>query len=127
MRGLLPFLQEGLWGCARRREGRRDEVAHRSLDERARRFEPAFDVARANDRFVQARGEPGPRAAAGLFLTASQTRALRQSEFSSHLGERGRRHERGPKRGELSLGGIWKTPVEVLADDEIDYRVAEEL
>src|SRR5207247_3289200 len=84
MRALRPFLQQGLRGFARRGERRGDGIAHRSLNERRRRIESTLDVARAHDRFVEARGESGPSAAAGLFFAAPQKRLLRETELRAY-------------------------------------------
>src|SRR5438874_6095822 len=89
--------------------------------------ESALDVARADHRFVKARREPSAAAAAGLLFAASKARAFRESQLPADLCERRRRHKRGAKRGELTLGRIGKAPIELFADDEVDDSIAEEL
>src|SRR5207244_11742812 len=67
------------------------------------------------------------RATAGLRFATTETRTVRQTELAADLGERRRRHERRAERGQLALGRIGEAPIQLLADDEIDDRVTEEL
>src|SRR5207247_808626 len=58
---------------------------------------------------------------------APEPRLLRETELPADLRERRGGHERRTKCGELALGRVGKAAIELLAHDEIDDRVAEEL
>jgi hypothetical protein len=127
MLGLRPLLEHRFRRFSRRGGRRRDRLTHRAPDERARLFEAALQIHRTDDRLVQARRKTGALPSAGVFLPSPEPRALGQREAAADVGERGRGDKGGAERGELAFARVGEPPEELLADDEVDDGVAEEL
>src|SRR5690242_19980304 len=91
--GLCPLLEDRLRRLRRALLDLTQRAAQRVEHDRLRALEPCLDIDRADERLVEARGETGTRAPAGLLFTTPEARELRQTELATDRGERGRRDE----------------------------------
>ena len=125
---LHDLLQHGLVVLERAARDRnvhlmRDKAQH----ERARGFDPAVQIDRAEQRLGRVREDRRPLAPAAGLLAVAQPDLLRDAEFPRDLAQRALAHHRRAQLGQVALGQLGIVREQVIRRDKAQYGIAKEL
>ena len=95
--------------------------------ERARRFDTAVQIDRAQKRLGRVGQDGRALSAAAVLLAVTQTDLLRNAEFPRDLAQRTLTHDRRTQLGQLALGQLRIMREQVIRRDKAQYGIAKKL
>ncbi len=96
------------------------------MAEDGRRFEPAVEVQRPDERFERVGQRRIAVATAARFFAAAEEQIFAELQFACHHGQMLALHERRAPVSQLAFGLVAQV-IEVFGRDQFEHRVAEEL